>query len=153
LRVQSEAARAAVRANFKAANAEALAGYSGEQAALYSKLKLAGLDRAPVHLAVFCDDETPKGAGLGARTMPQTRRYSVVGAITQFWLLARAHGLGVGWVSILDPDELARDLDAPKGWAFVGYLCIGYPEEESLTPELEQAGWEMRAASLPMELR
>lgn len=151
--VKSDAARAAVRANFEAANAEGLAGYSGEQAALYSRLKLAGLDRAPEHLAVFCDDTTDKGAGLGARTMPETRRYSVVGAITQFWLVARAHGLGVGWVSILDPVQLARDLDAPEGWTFIGYLCIGYPQEDSLTPELEQAGWEARAPSLPLEVR
>ncbi len=69
-------------ANFKAANAAALQGYADEKAKLYASLKLSGMQEAPVHLAVFCDDGTAKGAGLGAGSMPETRAYSVVGAIT-----------------------------------------------------------------------
>jgi 5,6-dimethylbenzimidazole synthase len=153
LHVASPAARQACHANFRDANAEALAGQSGEKAQLYSQLKLSGMAEAPLHLAVFCDDETPKGAGLGAATMPETRAYSVVGAITLFWLALRAEGLGLGWVSILDPDRLARDLDVPTGWRFIGYLCIGWPEEEDTVPELERAGWESRAATLYLETR
>ena len=145
--------RAAALDNFETANAEALAGYQGEQAALYSRLKLSGMQDAPVQLAVFCDEMTPKGAGLGAATMPEMRRYSVVAAITQFWLLARSHGLGVGWVSILDPDRLCRDLDVSDDWALVAYLCVGWPEESSETPELERAGWEDRRGTLPLEER
>ena len=61
-----------------------------------------------MHLAVFCDEATELGHGLGARTMPETRRYSSVCALYTFWLAARASGLGVGWVSILDPAEIAR---------------------------------------------
>jgi len=153
LRVDSAAARAAALDNYAAANARALEGYSGARARLYSEMKLSGLREAPVQLAVFCDDATDKGAGLGALTMPETRRYSVVAAITQFWLFARAQGLGVGWVSILDPDRLARDLAAPDGWALVAYLCIGWPEQVSDAPELERAGWEDRRGALPMEVR
>lgn len=100
--VKSDAARAKALANFEAANAEALKGYSGERAKIYTGLKLSGMRDAPVQLAVFCDDGTDKGAGLGAGTMPEARRYSVVSAIMNFWLAARAHGLGVGWVSIID---------------------------------------------------
>ena len=137
-------ARAAALANFEAANARALSGYAGERAALYSRLKLSGMREAPLQFAVFCDEATEKGAGLGAATMPETRRYSVVAAITQMWLAARARGLGLGWVSIIDPQRLARDLDVPEGWALVGYLCLGWPAEESETPELERAGWETR---------
>jgi 5,6-dimethylbenzimidazole synthase len=111
------------------------------------------LREAPVHLAVFCDDATPKGAGLGAATMPEARAYSVVGAITLFWLMARAEGLGVGWVSILDPARLCADLDVPPGWAFIGYLCVGWPVADHDTPELERAGWEARAQHLWMEHR
>ncbi|MEO1274469.1 MAG: 5,6-dimethylbenzimidazole synthase [Pseudomonadota bacterium] len=144
VRVGSEPGRAAVRANFEAANAEALAGYAGERAALYAKLKLAGLDIAPVQLAVFCDDGTGQGHGLGAATMPETRAYSVVAGIQNFWLAARAAGLGVGWVSILDPERLTAALDVPTGWRFIGYLCVGWPAAESETPELERAGWETR---------
>ncbi|NHX27852.1 5,6-dimethylbenzimidazole synthase, partial [Escherichia coli] len=145
--------RRAAYDNFLQANTRALDGYEGEKAQLYSSLKLSGMRESPVQLAVFCDEATPKGAGLGAGTMPETRRYSVVGAITQFWLAARAEGLGVGWVSILDPDRLCRDLDVPDTWRLVAYLCIGWPEADTDTPELVTAGWETRRSALPVETR
>ena len=151
--VVSPDARAAAIANFKAANANALAGYCDERASLYASLKLSGMQEAPIHLAIYCDDASPKGAGLGATTMPEMRAYSVVGAITLFWLLARAEGLGVGWVSILDPAQLAKDLKSPADWHLVGYLCVGWPEADSDTPELERAGWESREPSLIRETR
>jgi len=151
--VESAAARAAALANFEAANAQALAGYVGEKARLYSQLKLSGMREAPLQLAVFCDDGTAKGAGLGAATMPETRAYSVVGAISLFWLAARAEGLGVGWVSILDAARLARDLEVPADWRLIGYLCVGWPETLDDIPELEQIGWERRAPALVMEAR
>lgn len=153
LRVTSPAARAQALDNFRTANARALQGYDGDRAALYAGLKLSGMQEAPEQLAVFCDDTTAKGHGLGAATMPETRRYSVVGAITLLWLTARAHGLGLGWVSVLDPDRLARDLDAPPGWHLVAYLCLGWPKQVSLTPELETRGWDSRAADLIVETR
>ena len=146
--VNSDNARAKALENFESANAEALNGYSGDRAKIYAGLKLSGMRDAPVQLAVFCDDGTDKGAGLGAGTMPEARRYSVVSAIMNFWLAARAHGLGVGWVSIIDPAQLAQDLDVPKDWALVAYLCVGWPVETSLTPELEQVEWEKRDALL-----
>jgi 5,6-dimethylbenzimidazole synthase len=153
LRVESPEARAAATMNFAAANAAALSGYAGDKAMLYAGLKLSGMREAPVHLAVFCDDRSEKGSGLGAATMPQTRAYSVVGAITLLWLAARAEGLGLGWVSILDPDQLARDLAVPEGWSLIGYLCLGWPEALDTTPELEKLGWENRASHLIMESR
>ncbi|WP_299845889.1 5,6-dimethylbenzimidazole synthase [uncultured Roseovarius sp.] len=153
VRVDSDSARQAALENFQTANAEALAGYHGDKARLYSGLKLSGMREAPVQLAIYCAEETDKGAGLGAATMPETRRYSVVGAITHFWLAARALGLGVGWVSILDPDQLSRDLETPADWRLVAYLCVGWPEEDSQTPELETAGWETRRNRLPIEVR
>jgi 5,6-dimethylbenzimidazole synthase len=153
LHIQSAAARAAALQNYETANAKALAGYSGDRAALYANLKLSGMKESPVQLAIYCDDGTDKGRGLGAKTMPEMRRYSVVGAITQFWLTARSHGLGVGWVSILDPEQLNRDLNAPEDWSLVAYLCVGWPEELSDTPELAKAGWEDRNASLSIQSR
>lgn len=153
IRVQSDAARHAALENFKTANADALAGYDGDKARLYAGLKLTGMENAPVQLAVFCDDCTGKGSGLGAATMPETRRYSVVSAINLFWLTARARGIGVGWVSILDPEKLCQDLDVPEDWTLVGYLCVGWPEEMSDTPELERAGWDARRGHLPIEDR
>ncbi|UAB88022.1 5,6-dimethylbenzimidazole synthase [Ruegeria sp. SCSIO 43209] len=153
IRIESQAARDAALKNFQAANERALSGYSGEKAQLYSQLKLSGMKEAPVQLAVFCDDATDKGQGLGAGTMPEMRRYSVVSAITLFWLALRAEGLGLGWVSILDPDQMVRDLDVPEDWRLIGYFCLGWPEAQSDTPELEQVGWECRDASLPIEVR
>lgn len=153
VRLDSDTARAAALANFRDTNAKALDGYSGEKAKLYSTLKLTGMQEAPVQLAIFCDTATGKGAGLGVLSMPEMRQYSVVAAITQFWLYARARGLGVGWVSILDPARLRRDLEVPEGWKLVAYLCVGWPEAVSDTPELEHAGWEDRRGSLPLEVR
>jgi 5,6-dimethylbenzimidazole synthase len=146
VRVDDEARRAAVRANFEAANREALSTYGGARAGLYARLKLEGLRDAPVQLAVFCDEATEQGHGLGARTMPEARRYSTVCALHTFWLAARARGLGVGWVSILDPDSIAEALDVPPQWVFIGHLCVGFPREEHLIPELERAGWQAREA-------
>lgn len=153
LRIDSASARTAALNNFKDANADALAGYSGDRAELYAGLKLSGMRDAPVQLAVYCDDATTKGARLGTHTMSEMRRYSVVGAVTHFWLTARSHGLGVGWVSILDPIQLNRDLDVPDDWSLVAYLCVGWPDEATQTPELETHGWETRLGSLPVETR
>ncbi len=153
LRVDSPAARGLCLDNYRAANDRALAGQDGNNALHYSRLKLSGMAEAPVQLAVFCDESTAKGRGLGAASMPETRAYSVVGAVTLFWLVLRAEGLGLGWVSILDPARLRRDLAVPDAWRFIGYLCIGWPEEEDSVPELEREGWESRATALQMETR
>ena len=144
VRVDDDARRIAIRANFEVANRDALTVYAGEQAALYARLKLAGLNDAPIQLAVFCDEATGQGHGLGARTMPETRRYSTVCALHTFWLAARACGLGVGWVSILDAQAIVEALDVPRAWTFIAYLCVGFPREEHLIPELERVGWQRR---------
>ncbi|EWY40262.1 cob(II)yrinic acid a,c-diamide reductase [Skermanella stibiiresistens SB22] len=143
VRVDDPARRAAVRSAFERCNAEALGGYTGERAKLYATLKLAGLNDAPVQLAVLNDDDTTRGHGLGRRTMPEMLRYSTVTAVHTFWLAARAYGIGVGWVSILDPKAVHTALDVPPSWSLVAYLCVGLPVEEHADPELERAGWEM----------
>lgn len=140
--VETAERRRAVRAIYQRCNAEALDGYRGEQAKLYASLKLAGLDEAPLHLAVFADEATTTGHGLGRQTMPEALRYSAVAAVLTFWLAARARGVGVGWVSILEPAEVARALDAEAGWSLIAYLCVGYPSRPSEEPELLRAGWE-----------
>ena len=142
--VEDAARRAAVRADFEAANADALADYAGEQARTYASLKLSGLDDAPVQMAVFCDMATEFGHGLGKKTMPETLAYSVVGAVQTLWLAARAEGIGMGWVSIIEPAQVTRILDVPDDWRLIAYLCLGYPVEEHTDPELERAGWQER---------
>ena len=70
----------------------------------------------------------------------------MVNAVHTLWLAARAEGIGVGWVSILDPARIAEILDVPPDWVFIGHLCIGYPVAADDTPALERAGWEHRHA-------
>ena len=140
--VADAARRAAVICSFERANADALSSYQGPRRLRYARLKLAGLREAPVHLAVFSDSATVTGKGLGAKTMPQTREYSTVMAIYTLWLTARVRGIGLGWVSILEPEEIRRVLDVPESWSFVAYLCLGYPTSYERVPELVSAGWE-----------
>ena len=145
--------RRAIREDFAARNAEALGSYQGERATLYASLKLAGLETAPLQLAVFADRSTAQGYGLGRRTMPETIEYSTVLAIYTLWLVARAEGLGCGWVSILDPARVTEILEVPGSWRFIAYLCIGYPETEEDTPLLEREGWETRRSPADFILR
>jgi len=151
--VDDAARRARVRASFLVCNAAALAAQPAERAALYARLKLAGLDAAPHHLAVFADPTPTQGHGLGRATMPETTAFSAVMAVHTLWLAARAEGLGLGWVSILDPADVAAALDVPRGWTFIGYFCLGVPAAESDTPELEREGWETRCNPEIVRLR
>ena len=142
--VESPECRESIRANFEHCNQQALNLYSGAKAQLYATLKLAGLRDAPVHIAVFLKAYTDCGSGLGRTTMPETLEYSAVLAVYTFWLAARSHGLGVGWVSILDPVKVSRGLSVPNDWKLIAYLCIGYSKKDDSTPELRRRGWEDR---------
>lgn len=142
--VDDPARRAAVRADFEACNAAALTTQDGTRSANYARLKLAGLEQAPCHVAVFVEPDPGQGHGLGRRTMPESVAYSAVIAVHTLWLAARANGIGLGWVSILDPSRIREILDVPETWQLVAYLCIGYPEIDAVTPELEREGWEKR---------
>jgi 5,6-dimethylbenzimidazole synthase len=142
--VENAARRAAIQRNFESCNAAALATQQHERAGLYAQLKLAGLAEAPCHFAVFADPATAQGHGLGRRTMPQMIEYSAVTAVHTIWLAARAQGIGLGWVSILDPQAVAETLSVPPHWKFIGYFCLGYPQTDDTVPELEQSGWECR---------
>lgn len=146
--VDDPARRAAIRASFEQCNREALAAQTGDRAALYARLKLAALDDAPCQFALFAQGDPPQGHGLGRRTMPETIAYSAVLALHTLWLSAVARGLGLGWVSIIDPAQVARILDVPADWRFIGYFCLGYPQFASDTPELARVGWEQRAATV-----
>ena len=132
---------------FSRSNKEAAQLYQGKRAEAYRRLKLQGLRDAPVHYAVFCQRDTEQGGGLGRQTMPETLHYSVVTAIYTFWLAARCRGLGVGWVSIVEPDEIHRLVGAPCDWDFVAYLCVGLPRFVDDRPELERRQWQERTES------
>jgi 5,6-dimethylbenzimidazole synthase len=145
--------RAAIVRNFAECNAAALTAQVPARAGHYARLKLAGLDEAPVHLAVFADPETERGSGLGRLTMPEMIPYSVVAAVHTLWLAARVEGIGMGWVSILDPAAVSQILDVPASWRLIGYFCLGYPEMADDMPELEREGWEARRSAADFMVR
>jgi 5,6-dimethylbenzimidazole synthase len=144
VRVVSLERRAAVIAHVEAQNAQAAKLYENETRSHYDALKLHGLREAPEHIAVFCDPAPAEGLGLGRQTMPETLAYSTVLAVHTLWLAARARGVGLGWVSILEPAAVIALLDVPTDWTFIGYLCLGYPTAAHDVPELERCGWQTR---------
>jgi 5,6-dimethylbenzimidazole synthase len=145
--VETAARREAIREDFARCNAAALAAQAPERTRLYARLKLAGLDDAPCQLAVFADHATNQGHALGRRTMPETIDYSAVMAAHTLWLAARADGIGMGWVSILDTTVVTAALGVPPEWRLIGYFCLGYAEEDDTIPALERAVWERRRSS------
>jgi len=148
VRVQEPARRGAVIQAFREANAAASRIYDDAHRAHYLSLKLAGLREAPVHLAVFTDPSPAEGHGLGRQTMPETLAFSTVMAIYTLWLAARALNVGVGWVSIIEPEKIRQLLEVPADWQLTGYLCLGYPAADDDTPELERRGWQDNTPSV-----
>ncbi|WBO59382.1 MULTISPECIES: 5,6-dimethylbenzimidazole synthase [unclassified Acidocella] len=148
IRVEDPALRAAVRAEFTRCNDNAAASYEGEQAQAYGKLKLAGLDAAPVQLAVFTETDPEAGHRLGRATMELTLQQSTAMAIFALWLAARAENLGLGAVSILEPSVIERLFAVPAHWEFAGYLCLGHPAFMDDTPLLHRADWQQNAPTL-----
>lgn len=145
VRLRSTGIREALLAHVDAQNLLASQRYAGDRKYEdYLALKLHGLREAPEQLAVFCDEQTETGHGLGIATMPEMLRYSCVTAVHTLWLAARVKGIGVGWVSILDPSAVCAMLGVPAQWSLIALLCIGYPEAETDTPELETRGWQTR---------
>ncbi|WP_205320089.1 5,6-dimethylbenzimidazole synthase [Notoacmeibacter marinus] len=145
IRISSPDRRARLTTHVDAASRIAARAYDSERAAAYRALKLHGLREAPEVLAVFSDEKPAAGHGLGIATMPEMLRYSTVMAIHTFWLAARAQGIGVGWVSILEPRFVADLLDVPDDWSLIAILCIGYPKSQTDEPELAARGWEHRS--------
>ena len=129
---------------FRAENEEAAGRYTGERRALYDSLKLQGITEAPLNLAVTCDRNRRGPHVLGRNSTRDTDLYSTCCAVQNLWLAGRAEGVGVGWVSILDPEAVGAILGLPEGVVLVAYLCVGYPVEFRDRPMLEEVGWESR---------
>ncbi|WP_421849910.1 5,6-dimethylbenzimidazole synthase [Novosphingobium sp.] len=142
VRVQSSERRETLARAADACKQAAGQAYAAERGAIYAGLKPHGLREAPEIVAVFCDETAETGHGLGRATMPETLCWSVIAAIQTLWLAARARGIGLGWVSLIEPAAVNTMLSVPPDWRFVALLCLGYPETESLTPELVRHGWQ-----------
>jgi len=143
--IRDREVRDTVHEIFERARLAAAQVYNDDRRAVYETLKLAGIREAPINLCVTCDEATVRGHGLGRQTMKETALYSTVCAVQNLWLAARAEGVGVGWVSILDVDELRAALGIQEAVVPVAYLCLGYVTEFGAEPELEIKGWEQRA--------
>lgn len=142
--ITDPAVKARVHADFAAANEEAASQFDGERRALYSRLKLEGIQEAPVNLLVTCDRERAGPVVLGRTHMPTMDLYSCVCAVQNLWLAARAEGLGVGWVSILHETALKAILGVPERIVPIAYLCVGRVSHFESTPELAIKGWRQR---------
>jgi 5,6-dimethylbenzimidazole synthase len=139
--IRSEQVKRSVKNLFDEANQAAAKVFDGEKRELYSRLKLEGIVEAPVNLCITCDSTRNGPHVLGRHTIPQTDVYSTCCAIQNLWLAARAEGIGVGWVSIVDPVQLRGVLHIPEHVIPVAYLCVGHVREFLPRPELEIAGW------------
>jgi 5,6-dimethylbenzimidazole synthase len=142
--IRSQRVRAAVHDIFSQAQRLAAGSYEGERGELYRGLKLEGILEAPQNLCIACDPVSERGHRLGRQSMPETAIYSAVCAVQNLWLAARAEGIGVGWVSILDAEALKSLLGIPPHMVMVAYLCLGYVDGFEARPELERVGWEQR---------
>jgi nicotinate-nucleotide--dimethylbenzimidazole phosphoribosyltransferase len=109
-------------------------------------LQLEGIREAPMGVVVCCDRRVPAAGVLGRRTFPDADVWSCICAIQNLWLAARAEGLGVGWVTLFPPEELASLLSLPADVVPLGWLCLGWPDERPPDPGLERAGWSSRSA-------
>lgn len=149
--IRSPETKNKIAQSFKQENEKA-AHLFDERQAQYQRLKLEGIYEAPVNIAVYY--QAPDKPVLGQTSMQEMGEYSVVCAVQNMWLMARAMNIGIGWVSILDPDTVSQALNTPVDHKLVAYLCIGRVDEFLERPELEQLKWEKRkslAQSLKQE--
>ncbi|HET9869898.1 MAG TPA: 5,6-dimethylbenzimidazole synthase [bacterium] len=139
--VSDPAVRLKVREAFGRANAEAQKLFQDERAEKYSALKLEGILDSALNICVTCDRNRFGPVVLGRTCQPDMDLYSAVCAVQNLWLAARCEGVGVGWVSILKPEELSAILGLPEGVVPVAYLCVGHTEAFAPEPELKTAQW------------
>jgi len=141
LLVRSPEVKQKVRDAFAKAHAEAALMFPDGKREIYSALKLEGILEAPIGLCITCDRERTGPVVVGRTHIKTMDLYSSVCAVQNLWLAARAEGLGVGWVSIFNQEDLQQALGIPGNIVPIAYLCIGYVSHFHEKPELEKAGW------------
>ncbi|AEB95133.1 5,6-dimethylbenzimidazole synthase [Metallosphaera cuprina] len=115
-----------------------------DRKAIFNKIKIEGILESSLNIAVTADCTRFGPHVLGRITMPETCQYSVVLAIANLWLAARAENVGVGWVSFLDKELVKRILEIPDHVELIAYLTMGYVTSFPERPELEEKGWNTR---------
>lgn len=109
---------------------------------LYKSLKLEGIKEAPINIAVLYEPKDEEI--LGMTSMKKMGEYSVVCAVQNMWLMARALNIGIGWVSILNEKKVLQKINAEKNAQLIAYLCVGYVDEFYKESELQTLGWEKK---------
>ena len=140
--IRSNSIKQQIAENFEVENTKAANAFKDTQRDAYIKLKLEGIIETPVNIAVFYKPSLKPV--LGQTSMLEMGEYSVVCAVQNMWLMARAMNIGVGWVSILNAEGVKKTLKAPQENKLVAYLCVGHVDEFLSTPELEDLKWEQR---------
>jgi 5,6-dimethylbenzimidazole synthase len=115
----------------------------GEREDEFMRLKVEGIRECAEVLVVALAHDRERHI-FGRRTMPEMDLASVACAIQNLWLVARAEGVGMGWVSLFDPEQLAQLLQLPAGSRPIAVLCLGHVPEFYKKPMLEEANWAQR---------
>ncbi len=139
--LRSMSVRQKIREAFERANQQAAELFAGTRGEQYRALKLEGILESPLNLCVTCDRTRHGPVVLGKTSQPDMDLFSTVCAVQNLWLAARAEGVGVGWVSIIDPADLHQILGIPAHVVPVAYLCLGRVPDFPSTPELQRLGW------------
>lgn len=142
--IESRDVRETVLAMFEQENQKAAERFEGERKEHYRSLKLQGIMESPLNLCITCDRSRGGPHVLGRNSIVETDLFSTCLAVQNLWLAARAEGIGVGWVSILDQQQLSAALNLPEHVYPLAYLCLGYVSEFLDQPELEAQGWRSR---------
>lgn len=142
--VRDEATRARVRDLAARQRDVFAASLTTDRARRFDGLKIEAICATPLNIVVTCDPTRGGAFTLGRHADPRTAAFSVATAVQNLWLAARAEGLGVGWVSFFEPDEIAAELGLPAHVEVVAYLCVGHVRRFADAPELALSGWARR---------
>lgn len=139
--IQCPEVKTKIHQSFTLAHQEAQTMFEASKQEKYKNLKLEGIIESPINICITCDRNRTGKTVIGRTHMKEMDLYSSVCAVQNFWLAARAEGLGVGWVSILHHDTLKATLALPDSVVPIAYLCLGYVSHFQKKPELESANW------------
>jgi len=142
--LRDRAVRTRIRASFLRARELEAERYPEPRRRAYLAHRLEGILEAPLNVCVAVDLRPREEHVLGTVLQPEALRASAYCAVQNLWLAARAEGIGVGWVSLMEPGVLRRELSLPAGVEPLAYLCVGHPVAWRKTPMLEESGWRSR---------
>jgi 5,6-dimethylbenzimidazole synthase len=139
--IRSPEIKQKIQLDFALAHQEAELMFEEKKRETYKNLKLEGILESPINICITCDRQRTGPTVIGRTHMKEMDLYSSVCAVQNFWLAARAEGVGVGWVSILHHKTLRETLNLPDNVVPIAYLCVGYVSNFLKKPELETANW------------